>query len=132
MNTELERSATCEPAELAERRPHRALFMPRADVYESENSIVLYADLPGADEKTLDITVEKNILTIKAEVDFDVPDGHSLTYSEYAVGNFERKFTLPNEIDRDGITASMKNGVLKLVLPKSANSRMKKITVTAE
>jgi HSP20 family protein len=121
-----------QPAELAERVGNRPTYTPRADIYDSENNIIVLADLPGADESTIDVTVEKNTLSIRAHAEFMAPEQHTLTYSEYAVGNYERHFTLPNEIDKDGITATMKNGVLRLVLPKSDQSKLKKIEVRSE
>jgi HSP20 family protein len=111
---------------------NRRTFVPRADIYETANDIVVMADLPGADEQDIDITVEKNILTIKAVVQHEKPADHSLTYAEYAVGDFLRKFALPNEINREGISATMKNGVLRLVLPKSATAQVRKIAVKSE
>lgn len=110
----------------------RRTFVPRADIFETSRDIVVMADLPGVDEKDIDITVEKNILTIKATVQPEMPSGHSLTYAEYPVGDFLRKFTLPNEIDREGIAATMKNGVLRLVLPKSSSAQVRKIQVKSE
>lgn len=110
----------------------RRTFVPRADIYETASDIVVMADLPGVDEKDIDITVEKNILTIKAPVQCEYPKGQSLTYAEYTIGDFLRKFALPNEIDREGISATMKNGVLKLVLPKSASAQLRKIQVKAD
>jgi HSP20 family molecular chaperone IbpA len=120
------------PAELAEKATSRTVFTPRADIHETETNFVVLCDLPGADEHNIDVTVEKNILSIRATVEFVPAENHSLAYCEYSVGDYERKFALPNEIDRDGITASMKNGVLRLVLPKSANSLMKKVFVQSE
>jgi HSP20 family protein len=132
MSTELqtvsENGMQCESENTSTRRT----FVPRADILETQSDIVVTADLPGVDEKDIDITVEKNILTIKASIQHEFPKGHSLTYAEYAVGDFLRKFTLPNEIDREGISATMKNGVLKLVLPKSASAQVRKIQVKSE
>jgi HSP20 family protein len=116
----------------AESTSSRRTFVPRADIFETARDIVVMADLPGVDEKDIDITVEKNILTIKANVQHDFPHNHSLTYAEYAVGDWLRKFALPNEIDREGIAATMKNGVLRLVLPKSSSAQVRKIQVKTE
>lgn len=110
----------------------RRTFVPRADVYETATDIIVYADLPGVEEGDVDITVEKNILTIKATTQHEAPAGHTLGYAEYAVGDFLRKFTLSNEINRDGIAATLRNGVLKLVLPKSTSAQVRKISVKGE
>jgi HSP20 family protein len=124
--------AFCEPGVEGRNSALRRTFVPRTDVYESANEIIVMADLPGADLKDVDITIEKNILAIKATVQNEVPDGHTLTYSEHAVGDYERKFSLPSEIDRENISATMKNGVLKLVLPKNATAQLRKIEVKPE
>jgi len=116
----------------AERIRPRKMFMPRADIFESGESIVILADMPGVDEKSVDITLEKNVLTITGTVEPLVPQGHELAYAEYEVGDYQRVFTLTDEVDREGITAAVKNGVLKLTLPKAAVARTRKITVKAE
>jgi HSP20 family molecular chaperone IbpA len=110
----------------------RKLFVPRADIYESAEKIIVYADMPGVCENSLDITLEKNVLTINGYVESEAPAGYTLAYAEYKVGDYRRAFTLSNEIDREGIEATMKNGVLKLTLPKSKDTQPRKITVKGE
>ncbi len=107
----------------------RPAFVPRTDIYESKDHLLLLADMPGVDQDAVDITLERNILTIHGKVNPPAIEGYGLSYSEFSVGDFRRVFTLSNEIDREGIQASMKNGVLKLVLPKSERAMPKKITV---
>jgi HSP20 family molecular chaperone IbpA len=118
-------------AEANERTRDSQVFTARADIYETENAIVVLADMPGASEDSIDITLEKNVLNIRAAVEFEVPNGHSLVYGEYAVGDYERSFVLPNEIDRSKIEASVKDGVLHLFLPKSPETQPRKIAVKA-
>lgn len=115
-----------------ERTRPRKVFVPRADIYETSDEIVVLADVPGVDEKTIDITLEKNILSIKGIVECEFPPDHALTYAEYEIGDYQRVFTLSDEVDRDGIKATVKNGVLRLTLPKSRAAKTKKITVQAE
>jgi HSP20 family protein len=123
----------CSPTDsLPAETRNRALLVPRADIFETAKDIVVLADLPGVDESSVDITVEKNILTIKGQCQIEPPSGLSLSYSEFKLGDYQRRFALPNEIDKDGISASMKNGVLKLVMPKSAAAQLRKITVKSE
>ena len=107
----------------------RPAFIPRTDIYESKDHLLLLTDMPGVDQDSVDITLERNILTIHGSVSSPAFDGYNLTYSEFGVGDFRREFTLSNEIDRDGIQASVKNGVLKLVLPKSERAIPRKISV---
>ena len=108
-------------------RPGKA-YIPRADIYETEKSLVIVADMPGVNKDAVDITLEKNILTLTGSVEFTQPDNFSLAYTEYETGDYERSFTLSSEIDRDNIEAAIKDGVLKITLPKVAQST-KKISV---
>jgi len=121
-----------ESGQATERMPQRKVFMPRADVVETKDSVVVLADMPGVDEKSLDITLEKNVLTIFGSVEAQWPKGHTPEYVEYDIGDYRRAFTLSDEVDREGIQASVKNGVLRLTLPKAGPAKAKKITVKAE
>lgn len=114
-----------------ERTRARKVFVPLVDIYETANAIVLVADMPGVDETGVDISMEKNLLTIKGTVSGKAPEGCSLTYSEFGEGDYERVFTISNEVDRDGVEATVKNGVLRLTLPKSKQARAKKVAVMA-
>ena len=108
------------------------LFVPRTDIFESKDQLLLLADMPGVKEDAVDITLEHNVLTINGHVESPKYEGYSLTYAEYGIGDYRRVFTLSNEIDRDSIQASVKNGVLKLVLPKSKGAVPRKISVQTE
>ena len=111
----------------------RRVFMPRADIYETPDGIVLLADMPGVDEKGVDLTLEKNILTITGRVEPEVlPENARLAYEEYEIGDYQRVFTLSDEVDREGISASLKNGVLRVTLPKAGAAKTRKISVKAE
>lgn len=112
-------------------RPHK-LYTPATDIYETQEQLVLLADMPGVKQDDVDITLEQNILTIYGHVDQSEFPGYSLTYAEYGMGSYRRRFALSNEIDREGIQASVKNGVLKLILPKSKHAMPRKIAVQAE
>jgi HSP20 family molecular chaperone IbpA len=113
----------------AERTRARRAYVPRVDIYETGEAIVLLTDMPGVDEKSVDITLEKNVLTINGTVETETPDNYSLSYAEYESGDYERSFNLSNEIDREKIEATVKNGVLRLNLPKAAPAKTRKITV---
>lgn len=105
------------------------VFVPQVDIVESESQILLVADLPGVDQQGLDVSLEKNVLTIRGTVSSQAPEGYQLAYAEYDVGNFERAFTVSNDIDRQGIEAVLKDGVLKLTLPKAKHAVLQKIAV---
>jgi HSP20 family molecular chaperone IbpA len=113
----------------AERTRDRLAFVPRADVYETDEAIMVVADMPGVDADSLDITLEQDVLTINGYVEPTYPEGYDLTIAEYRVGDYLRAFTLSDQIDREGIEATVKNGVLRLRLPKLTEARTRKIAV---
>jgi HSP20 family protein len=106
-------------------------FVPRVDIYENKDSLFLIADLPGVDDKTVDIELEKNVLTITGRVENGRMKDGTLMYSEYEIGDYERVFTLSDEIDHDKIVATVKNGVLRLELPRAEKVKPKKIAIQA-
>jgi len=115
-----------------ERIRAKKLYAPAVDIIERNEDIVLIADMPGVDEKSVDITLEKDILTIYGKVEPENPEGCRLAASEYSIGDYQRVFTLSDEIDREKIRAKVKNGVLRLTLPKVEEIKTKKIHVKAE
>ena len=125
---DLQRTET-RPVEAAERT--RQTYSPRADVFETGDSIVVVADMPGVDEQSLDITLERNVLTIRGRASSQERPGYRLSYAEFEAGDYERSFALPQETDRARIDAMVSNGVLQLTLPKSQAATARKITVKA-
>lgn len=113
-----------------ERTGSRPVFRPRVDIAESEKAITLAAEVPGADETGVDVTLDKNVLTIRAQVEPVSLEGFSLVHREYELGDFERAFTVSDEIDREGIEAVVRDGVLRVTLPKAAKKGAKKISVS--
>lgn len=114
--------------------PTRAgrIYAPQVDIIERKNDIVVIADMPGVDENTVDLTLEKNVLTIYGRVESEIPNNYRLSMAEYGIGDYQRVFTLSDEVDRDKIQATVKNGVLKLVMPKAEAVKTRKIAVQAE
>ena len=121
--------------ELAENRTEqirdRRVYMPRTDIYETANELVLVMDVPGADDQSVQVTLEKNVLTINAYPAYTKFESHTLAYAEYGEGDYQRSFALSNEIDRARIEAKVKNGVLYLHLPKAGEVKPHKISVKA-
>jgi HSP20 family molecular chaperone IbpA len=113
----------------AERTRDRVAFVPRSDIYETNEGITVVADMPGVDENSVDITLENNVLSINGFVESAEPEGHSLAYAEYRVGDYQRAFTISDQIDRDGIEATVKDGVLRLYLPKVTEARKRTIAI---
>jgi HSP20 family protein len=115
-----------------ERTRNRRVYVPKVDIIETGGAMVLYADMPGTDEKSVEVTVEKNVLTIKGTLETPEFGGRSICYAEYDVGDYERAFTISDEVDRGRIEAIVKDGVLKLILHKAPQAEAKKIIVRAE
>ena len=103
--------------EVKQVEPQRT-YVPAVDVVDSVGETVLFADMPGVDESSIDIVLDKNVLTIKGTPEAFDCQGGDLVYREFGVGAFERSFTLGDSVDREGIVASIKDGVLKVTLPK--------------
>jgi HSP20 family molecular chaperone IbpA len=111
--------------------PRFPVFRPRVDLVDSGESVILWADLPGADENSVDITIEKDTLTLKAAVTPPEFAGMKPLLREYGEGHYERTFAISEEIDREGVEAVVRQGVLKLTLPKSKQAAMQKVAVKA-
>ena len=105
-------------------------WAPAVDIYETENELVLKADLPDVNEKDLDIRIESNILTIKGERKFEekVKEDNYLRV-ERTYGTFSRSFSLPSTVDNGSIKAEYKNGVLTVELPKRAESKPRQVKI---
>ncbi len=114
-----------------ERTRERQCLVPRTDIYETEDMIVLVADIPGVDRDSLDITLDKGVLSIDAYNSSSENKGYSVSYSEYVPGDYRRQFRLTGEIDPDRIEAIVSDGVLKLNLPKAEQAKIKKIPIKA-
>jgi len=110
-------------------RPGRT-YVPDVDIYETQDNLWLWADMPGVDEGSLEVRVADNVLSIEGRVGLQEYDNLNPVYTEYNVGNYSRRFSLSNEIDVDHIKARMTNGVLELTLPKAERAKPKRIAVS--
>jgi HSP20 family protein len=110
-----------------ERTRTRPVFIPHTDIYETQDNVVLLVDMPGVAPDAVDITLEKRTLAIYGYAKDQQHQNYRQVYAEYGGGDYERVFTLSEDIDREGIEASQKNGVLRLVLPKAASAKARKI-----
>jgi len=111
----------------AQRMPPRPIFLPPADICETNDAIVVMAEMTGVGPDEVDITLERRVLTIRGRSSANEHTGYQRVYNEYADGDYERVFTLSEAIDRDKIEASLRDGVLHLVLPKAEPARARKI-----
>ncbi len=109
----------------------RVVHVLRVDVAESKDSFLVVADLPGVAQENVEVTVEKNVLTISARADARVPEGFAHRFGAESPIEWRRSFTLGDAIDREAIAATMKNGILRLTLPKASRVLPRKISVQA-
>lgn len=107
----------------------RAYATPRTDVYETKDAFHVTADVPGVAESAVEITLDKDQLRIEAPIEPSRRESHRLRVAESPGGGYLRAFALPDGIDRERISATVKNGVLRLTLPKSEAARPRKIVV---
>lgn len=108
----------------------QALLRPRVNIYENDSAFVLETDLPGVDKKDLAIEVEKGILTIRAKRELDESDDmQALRRERSSSATFMRQFTLGEQIDTDKIEAKLRDGVLRVNVPKTAQALPRRINV---
>lgn len=110
----------------AEQRP---AYTPLIDIHEGPDGLILEADLPGATEHDVGIELEDNVLSLHARVTPPGPEGTRLLHEEYRLGDFVRSFILSDEVERSKIAAELKNGVLRLTLPKAERAKTRRIEI---
>lgn len=124
-STGLQKRQDAQVQQAVEPASNERLFIAPTDIRETNESIVLTADMPGVKPEGVDVTLENNVLTVRGTVADEYRSAEAPAYEEYESGNYQRSFTLSDEIDRDGIEARMNNGVLTLTLPKTMPSQKK-------
>ncbi|QLH41107.1 MAG: Hsp20/alpha crystallin family protein [Defluviicoccus sp.] len=115
----------------AESTRNGPVFVPVTDIYETEQALFLALEMPGVDPAEVSITLDKRVLTISGRSHVHAPEGCSLSHHEYRDGDYERSFTLAESIDGDHIEAELKDGLLRLKLPKAQPAPAKSIHVKA-
>jgi HSP20 family molecular chaperone IbpA len=113
----------------AEATRNRPVYTPAADIFETEDALVLLVEMPGVRPDRVEVGLDKRVLTITGHASAPRHEGHSLAVCEYRPGDFERVFTLSDMIDEGGIEAAMRDGVLRLTLPKAKAEPAKTIKV---
>ena len=105
-------------------------FAPPVDVYEDEHNVTLKIEVPGIDEKDIDVRIENNLLTVHGERKFEKEEKEeNFRRVERQYGSFTRSFTLPNTVDAEKIQANYEKGILKIQLAKKAEAKPKQIKV---
>ena len=112
-----------------QRRQEEPTIVPRVDVLEDETGITLLADLPGVARDALEIHVEGDSLTIEGTVSAPTPEAMQPTYAELRVPRYRRVFTLSRELDGGRIEAQLKDGVLRLRIPKQEHAQPRRVSV---
>lgn len=111
-------------------RPGRT-YQPDVDICETPDGLWLWADMPGVDEKQINVHLADGVLTIDGCVAVDDYQELHPIYTEYNVGNYLRRFSISSDIDTDRIEARVTNGVLELQLPKQERTKPRRITITS-
>jgi HSP20 family molecular chaperone IbpA len=114
----------------AEQDLQRAV-LPAVDVFEDASGITLLAEMPGVPKDQLELKVEGETLLIEGHVQPRTPDGLEAIYAEVSAPRYRRSFTLSRELDTSRIEANLKDGVLRLRVPKQAHAQPRRIAVTA-
>lgn len=104
-------------------------YLPAVDICETDNELILKYDMPGVGKDNVEITAEKNTLTVVGNVNTD--SFGQAVYRETKIGNYRRQFSLLEDVDTDSITAEMKDGVLTVRIGKSEKAKPKRIQITA-
>jgi len=104
-------------------------YLPEVDICETQDSVWLWADMPGVDEGSIEVKLADGVLSIEGQVSLQDYENLAPVYTEYNVGNYLRRFAVSSDIDADQIKASMANGVLKVELPKAESAKPRRIPV---
>jgi HSP20 family molecular chaperone IbpA len=116
-------------AQAAEPRPDT--LTPPIDIHEGPEGLVLEADVPGVEDKSLTVQLEDNVLSLHAVLGPGQPEGSRVLHEEFRVAAFARSFILSDEVDRARIAAELRHGVLRVVLPRAERPPTRRIEVKA-
>ena len=131
MNNAVQTSSSSTPAETARQQEQQRYVVPPVDVFENESSITLLADLPGVPRDQLHVRVDGETLVLEATAVAGGPEDMELVYGEAQCPAYRRQFTLSRELDTGRIEAQLRDGVLRLTIPKAEEARPRRIQVQA-
>jgi HSP20 family protein len=120
-----------QPVQGQEKTRAGRFFLPEVDIQELKDSLKLWVDMPGVKQSDVEVSLNNGVLTIVGTVATEVYQNLTPVYTEYNIGNYFRQFELNEDIDSQRIQASMKDGVLELMLPKSERALPRQIEVKA-
>ncbi|ACS78129.1 MULTISPECIES: Hsp20/alpha crystallin family protein [Maridesulfovibrio] len=107
-------------------------FSPATDIVESEQGFYMYVDLPGVSKEALEIDLDENTLIVSGKAATALGEDEKFIDQEFCEGEYTRRFTIADVVDRENIKANLKNGVLELFLPKMPEVQPRKIQITNE
>jgi HSP20 family protein len=105
------------------------VFLPSADIYESDDDLTVILEMPGVEKGNIEVRAEDGVLRVEGRLDLSKYRGLQPLYTEYNIGHYARSFQLSNHIDQSKIGAELKDGVLSLTLPKAAAAKPRTIKV---
>ena len=113
-------------------RPGR-FYVPAVDIWEDEDDLTVYADMPGVDPGKVSVELNADVLTVEGEVALADYEGLAPVYTEYNVGHFQRRFSIPDSrtYDRERIQARFREGVLEVMVPRSEASKPRRIAIAS-
>jgi HSP20 family protein len=120
-----------QPAQTTSPTAARRSVSPRCDIHENETAVILIADMPGVVTDGVTVQVHGDVLTMSGRSSVSEPERSTALWREYATRDYERAFRLGQAVDADHITAVIKDGVLRVELPKRASTSPHRITVQA-
>ena len=106
------------------------VFVPTADIYETQDALKVILEMPGVEKGNVDVHVEDGVLNVEGRLDLTKYQGLQPLYTEYNIGHYSRSFRLSNKINQDKIGAELKEGVLSLTLPKVEEAKPRTIQVS--
>jgi len=121
---------TRENREVQTHEPDSVLRAP-VDIFEDTEGITLLADMPGVNKDSLNLQVDKDSLIVEGDARIDMPEGMEALYADVRSTRYRRSFALSGELETDRIDASLKDGVLRVRIPKRAEARPRKIEIRA-
>lgn len=129
VNVNTPKNPSCECSAPAEEST-KATRIPRADIYQNGEDVILELDMPGVSKENVDIQLEGDVLTLTGKI-AEIPSQWSLIHCESVQRDYQRAFELGPDVDTDNIKAQMKAGVLSVTLPKVQTAKARKIAVSA-
>ena len=126
------RDVATRAAGAVQERESETVLRPPVDIYEDAEGITLLADIPGVSRERLNLHVDHDALVVEGEVSIDTPEGMEALHADVRSTRYRRSFALTGELETDGIDASIRDGVLRVHIPKRAEVRPRRIEVRVE